>query len=1305
MAGREDLTDRLGADKITPGNWGQRLSTTQPRQMNEWPMLFGNSRRFTVGTGSPPVLLKRWSVPTSWNRSLARKIDDMIDGFTDANHPTLPVAMPLLVNGKVICRTFRGVQVADAATGRLLWSTDGQDSVEAMLSGQLDNPQLKMAWNGNPRAFLQQSSTANKTGGPLGQLIFQNAAHGLLSCDGERLYVIEDSPVFTLSRTSIRFRNNQSTVALDGNRLKAYDLETGRPLWEAGGPVSIEEFALPLSGHFFMGPPVADGGDLFVMTESDSEIRLQALDPQTGHPKWSQPIAYAERRIGQDLNRRMWSTHLAVADGTVICPTTVGWLVAVDRTRRSVQWAFRYAPRKKTAERGRRRFSSSQIPAEEINTRWLVSAPIVRGDRLFFTPPEATDEQNRTTGTLVCIELSSGKRLWQRPKTTHLYLAGVLEDRAILVAPDSVKALSLSGKLLWECSFGSDSVPSGRGVTINGILYQPMQRNELIGIHLETGKVVSRQQMPFGERPLGNLLTYRGMLISHHPAEITAWEQKEALDHQLAEIRDQSLDDIDSLLLEAKASTTEGDFDHALSLLDQVSSRESYSTSEDVRQRVDHLVRRVIVSRIRRTPGERPELHDRLQQLAWSPREEAENHQLKFVTLSATDQYSKAFDVLMQLAVLPGEMSFVRADNQRVNAAQDAWLRGQMLDVWAHLSAEEQAQASARLRKIAGQAETDDARRRLARLLAFHPATEPLRHDFARSAVKSGRLHEATGWLMESRWTEKLPEIASLFVQLIEDYQQAGDSLVPIQIATRWRETLSHQPLPDGRSIDELLTQVQDPKRVSRGVDASDWGEFDLNLTRTATSYSYRTARTLNPRSGHRTVCDGLRIEWVQHSYGSVTQRINFINESDGSLYWSVPIRSGTSGPAVYRHFHLGATMVVFSQGVLNCLSIPERRVVWTQLVGTPDNGTSTLKRSFRPMSQGTSFLNEIPGRASMGSGPIPVVNSRYICYRARRRLTILNTQTGAVQWTIRGIPAGTRVFGTLSELYVLPSNGHGDYALRAIDGKQIPHDNIRSILMTALLMKDNLIVTTTLKKGTSRTLLKGLDTGAQIRIQARNFGTDQVLWQQSFPATSQFRGSADDELAILSSDGKLQLLDLLTGHLKELGSLPEISAKRPQAFVLADRSHVYIVLNSQSRSRSYYGDLQTIQASHDIVAFDRQNGKQVWHQKVGTSQANAQRSQSLVVTDLDRNPVMILISSSYEQKLQTQLVKIRVLDKKTGKTLTDYAAPGYPGYRTLKIDLQRRYIDLISYQDRIRLTALTKPAAADGQPVTADSR
>nr|MBC8290496.1 PQQ-binding-like beta-propeller repeat protein [Planctomycetota bacterium] len=300
MAGREALADQLKVDTIDPNLLGERIATTKPRSVEEWPLLFGNSRRFSVGVGSAPVLLKRWTLPTTWNRPLEKKIDEMIDGFTDSNRATLPAPMPLLVNGKIICRTFRGVQVADAATGKPLWSTGGSSSVEAMLTGQMDNVQMQMAWNGNPGFFLQQSSSTNSSGGPLGQLMFQNAARGLLSSDGHRLYVIEDTPLFTLNRTSMRFGRRQNTNVFRGNRLKAYDLETGRPLWEAGGPASIEEFALPLSGHFFMGAPVADGGELFVITEDDSEIRLQSLDPDTGHPNWSQPIAYAEKRIDQD---------------------------------------------------------------------------------------------------------------------------------------------------------------------------------------------------------------------------------------------------------------------------------------------------------------------------------------------------------------------------------------------------------------------------------------------------------------------------------------------------------------------------------------------------------------------------------------------------------------------------------------------------------------------------------------------------------------------------------------------------------------------------------------------------------------------------------------------------------------------------------------------------------------------------------------------------------------------------------------------------------------------------------------------
>ena len=1299
IAGRDDLAEQLKVDGIDPGVFGTRLSVTQPVSSDEWLMLFANPRRFAVGDGSAPVLLKRWTMPTTWNRPLERKIDEMIEGYSDASQPTLPVAMPLLVDGRIICRTFRGVQVADAATGKPLWTAGGDDSVEAMLSGQTEVTQVQIQMGFNPVNFIQ-SSTSNSNGGPLGQLMFQNAAHGLLSSDGQRLFVIEDSPVFSLGYASMRFAGNQNNSIFAGNRLKAYDLETGRPLWEAGGPTSIEEFALPLSGHFFLGAPVSDGGDLFVLTESDSEICLQALDAETGHPKWSQPIAYAEKRIDQDPNRRMWSSHLAVADGTVICPTGVGWLIAVDRTRRSVQWAYRYSPRKKDDNRNQRGFGSRNVSQEPMNQRWLVSAPVIRGDKLFFTPAETTDETNLSTGTFVCLELATGKRLWQRPKATNLYLAGVLEDRAILVGANSAQALSLNGSTLWECSFESESKPSGRGVIVDDILYQPLQRNELIGINLQTGKVVAKQDLPHNERPLGNLLTYRGMLISHHPAAVTAWEQKDALEKQLAEIREQSREDVHSLILEASAAAAEGELDRGLSLLDKVSLSEPYQQSPDFRRQVDDLTRQVVVSRIRRSPGEQPELHDRLTKLVRSPEEAAENHQLKFVTASALGQHFEAFGVLLKMVAAPGRVPFTRADNRQVETEEDGWLRGHLFDTWRQLDEGGRAEAGKQLLNLVEAAAGQSDRIRLARLLPFHTSTESLREGFAAAAIEDSRLHEATGWLMQSRWSRNLPKVAAHFVTLIERHRSAGDSAIAMRLAERLESELGGETLPDGRPVKGLVSLfragIQD-----RTADSSDWGEFDMKLTRTATSYSYNSIFSLNPQSGHSTALDGLRVEWVQQSYGSVTQRINFVKESDGSLYWSVPVRSGTTGANVNRHFHLGTTMIVFSRGVFNCLSIPDRRVLWTQLAEAPDSGSSMLKHNYRAMSPGSSFLNEVPGRSTMGADPIPVVNSNYICYRARRKITILDTQTGEVLWTRRAIPAGTRIFGSLSRLIVLSSSGTGDYALRATDGKRVllpeelePADTpqadkvptVRSMLTTALLIDDNTLITASTQTGNA----------SRIVIQARNLDTVESLWEKDFPSTSRFRGSNDDELAILGADGKLQLLDLLTGTLKSLGSLPEISAKRTEYFVLSDRKHVYLVLNGQSRSRSYYGELQTIRASHDIVAFDRQSGKFVWHQKVAPTDDNQAQSQSLVVTDLERNPVMILISNSYDQKLQTQLVKIMTLDKRSGRILNEYAAPGYPGYRSLDIDSQRKYIDLISYQDRIRLTAVPKQAVPE---------
>src|SRR5262249_32869935 len=148
---------------------------------------------------------------------------------------------------------------------------------------------------------------------PLSNLIYRNANFGTVSSDGQRLFVLEDATVLSPRQPGQMWGawdNSQEHAPL-ANKLTAYDLATGRPVWEAGGESYGEAFDLPLAGHFFFGVPVADGGELFVIGELANEIRLYSLDPATGRPLWSQLLAYSESKIENDVGRRWWSAQVA----------------------------------------------------------------------------------------------------------------------------------------------------------------------------------------------------------------------------------------------------------------------------------------------------------------------------------------------------------------------------------------------------------------------------------------------------------------------------------------------------------------------------------------------------------------------------------------------------------------------------------------------------------------------------------------------------------------------------------------------------------------------------------------------------------------------------------------------------------------------------------------------------------------------------------------------------------------------------------------------------------------------------------
>ena len=91
---------------------------------------------------------------------------------------------------------------------------------------------------------------------------------------------------------------------------------------------------------FFLGPPLPLMGQLYALGETNGEIRLLALEADTGKLLWSQQLAAAEQNVMADSQRRWAGASPSYADGVLVCPTAAGAVVGVDLATRSLVWGY-----------------------------------------------------------------------------------------------------------------------------------------------------------------------------------------------------------------------------------------------------------------------------------------------------------------------------------------------------------------------------------------------------------------------------------------------------------------------------------------------------------------------------------------------------------------------------------------------------------------------------------------------------------------------------------------------------------------------------------------------------------------------------------------------------------------------------------------------------------------------------------------------------------------------------------------------------------------------------------------------------
>lgn len=1286
----------LGGTRYDAVQWLSQIAravTPGESPLADWPMFFGTPRRTGVAAGGEPLLLPRWRHPLTVSHPVRAQIDQLIEDLSDQGMSAPTVLFPTMVAGKVVFRTLHGVQVVDAASGRLLWETEDLQPLEKMLSGnggrvESSDDDFFMAGNFNRfRGRNVWNGRVNFSGGageysPICNLLFRNATFGIVSSDGRQLFVVDD-PVFLTNLqpgNAWQWDGNRAGIIDAGSKLTSYDLETGRPRWEVGGTTNGEPFDPPLAGHFFFGAPVADGGELYVVAEVTAgervgQIRLLALDPETGNEKWSQLIAYSDpASIEKDMGRRWWTAPVAVDNGILVCPTTVGWIVAVDRVTHSLLWGHRIPqpgtnqPRPNgTAEQHE---AMAMVQNTPLGATWSTAPPILAGGRVISTPLEAQ--------SLICLDQFTGKELWSKPRGNNLYLAGVFEGKVLVVGREGVTAFDVeSGAQAWTVK---TPAPSGRGVAVAGRYELPLSTGEVWSVDFNSGEVTSRTFLPSQVATIGNLAMYRGMLLSLDAFGLTAFEQRDAVSAEIATRKRENPHDSWALVREAEISLLNRDFAGALVSLRQTAGQ---TLEPDLGERRRTLSIEALRAAIR-ADFSRPETDDDLRELLATVTTADERrlvHQLEADLAVARGELLKAFDAYLEIAGDTAAPPVSRDDTPATLVRGRLWVAGKLADLLKVVPAEAKAEFDVRIAGLAQQSidRSFEAQEQFLELFSGHPAAVSVRWKLAEAYAAKGDLVPAEHTLLELARVANQSVAAAAherLARLMLQFDLNADAAEQYRILER---DYSAVQLTDGRTGSQIVEALRSAGKLpDAGAPVMDWQATGVRVERTGANYQNHVPQELLATGSDAPYFQRNRFE-IEHT----RQRLEIADGWSDERRWSLPLRSHAASAegSLAIGKSSGHQLTLLYRGVLHCLSPVEQKLLWTRPLDSRQGAQVYYGRNnnpLQPMQASINLANRQVYNQNLGvGGPLAIANDEYVCFQGRRNVTVLDARTGEVRWTYAGGRAGGAIFGGREVIYVRPGDGRGTVALRAADGKRLEVQSLDETLNRAVHSVGDAFVLPV--------------SGGGLRLYDPVAMRD--LWKVELGKVVMYP-LENDRLAILQTDaqqgGRFQLLDMQSGKLQFLGTLaPEELKGRTEQFAFADNQNVYLIVNKGMNPNFSSEQVPSVRANGLLLAFDTQQAKLRWKQPIA--------GQNLLLERLDYSPLLVFAARQHEQKgkLQFWSLHLVAIDKFSGAKLLDEKSASQQGFRSVNVSASERYIELRGYNDRVRLYPIEKSATA----------
>jgi len=503
----------------------KELDKAAPPLAKDWPVHRGDPARRAQGGGGAPDLTPSWQVSTLPERDTGAWVADQIkqgsDSLTRKGLPVLPAFYPVAAGGRLLFRTYNGLHVVNLreplkGDARHAWAyTDC--GAEALLADP------------NRKALLDQWRQQFAQAGPP-SLIFENSVTGTATTDGTRVFLVDDlilPPFFDRTGFGGKPGFGQLADRADRNTLTAYSAESTKLLFALGGKQKTGKPDLDdLQGSFFLSAPLVLSGKLYVLNEKNNELRLLCLQPN-GKPDdktplppellWAQKLVTTRDDIVSDLSRRIHAAHLAYGEGILVCPTNAGAIIGIDLATRGVAWVHAYREPAKPNPLERPGFGPAGRPlaSSALLNEWKDAPPVIVDGKVLFTSWDSK--------ALHCLHLREGTLLWREARTAEdVYLAGVVDGKAIVVGKNQVRALQLTdGKEVWNIA--NTGLPTGQGVASDNVYYLPVKKTdkdpEIVAIDITRGaiqaSIPSRAKKASGQvQEVGNLMFHEGQLIS-----------------------------------------------------------------------------------------------------------------------------------------------------------------------------------------------------------------------------------------------------------------------------------------------------------------------------------------------------------------------------------------------------------------------------------------------------------------------------------------------------------------------------------------------------------------------------------------------------------------------------------------------------------------------------------------------------------------------------------------------------------------------------------------------------------------------